>query len=140
GVCQRVDGSRAHAQTHPSIRGLWTGQLVKRAHLTYFFETTSTPHIHTLSLHDALPISRDNRSQIMPRLLQRVVVRRAEAAEQLEDRESTRLNSSHRTSSYAVFRLKKKTFPVFGLGFARDADSASATASCQLARVPSYSS
>src|SRR5437867_6026192 len=32
-----------------------------------------------------------------------------EVAEELGDRKSTRLNSSHRTTSYAVFRLKKKT-------------------------------
>src|SRR5438094_6204591 len=29
----------------------------------------------------------------------------------LQDRKSTRLNSSHRTTSYAVFCLKKKTKP-----------------------------
>src|SRR5207248_11712525 len=29
------------------------------------------------------------------------------------DRKSTRLNSSHRTISYAVFCLKKKTIPIF---------------------------
>src|SRR5207248_8890687 len=40
-----------------------------------------------------------------------VVLRRAPdrvAPAQLEDRKSTRLNSSHRTISYAVFCLKKK--------------------------------
>src|SRR5207248_8111724 len=29
-----------------------------------------------------------------------------------EDRKSTRLNSSHRTTSYAAFSLKKKTMPM----------------------------
>src|SRR3712207_6860444 len=35
-------------------------------------------------------------------------LRRGEAAEQPEDRKSTRLNSSHANISYAVFCLKKK--------------------------------
>src|SRR5207248_10363340 len=34
---------------------------------------------------------------------------RADAREKRRDRKSTRLNSSHRTNSYAVFCLKKKT-------------------------------
>src|SRR5437867_13317784 len=33
------------------------------------------------------------------------------------DRKSTRLNSSHRTISYAVFCLKKKTSPLCAYGF-----------------------
>src|SRR5438270_7236627 len=84
---------------------------------------TATTEIHTLSLHDALPIypveelyggaaaredgpeppldggqadgGRDERRQ-------------HDAPEQRPDRKSTRLNSSHSQSSYAVFCLKKK--------------------------------
>src|SRR5437660_3735445 len=75
----------------------------------FFFNDTATTEIYTLSLHDALPISR----------------RPLSASEWLrsdtplawattvplcsrEDRKSTRLNSSHVAISYAVFCLKKK--------------------------------
>src|SRR5437867_9940924 len=91
--------------------------------------------IHTLSLHDALPISvvvRDGpsyvgglgaivREGVLGRTILAMpfatyggpIVRRghdpaALRRRLLEDRKSTRLNSSHRTSSYAVFCLKKK--------------------------------
>src|SRR5438094_5062074 len=70
----------------------------------FFFIHTATTEIYTLSLHDALPIW--------------IVL--CPAAKHLNDafdfiapaneidRKSTRLNSSHRTISYAVFCLKKK--------------------------------
>src|SRR3712207_7303902 len=84
----------------------------------FFFNDTATTEIYTLSLHDALPISRaraapqavppravgrhapagDDRHR--PRLRPEAAVRR--------DRKSTRLNSSHANISYAVFCLKKK--------------------------------
>src|SRR5207248_11714879 len=44
-------------------------------------------------------------------LEQHVRVRVDQAGEEPGDRKSTRLNSSHRTISYAVFCLKKKTPP-----------------------------
>src|SRR5437867_6318657 len=44
----------------------------------------------------------------VPRVGALAVVRRARHALPLRDRKSTRLNSSHRTISYAVFCLKKK--------------------------------
>src|SRR5207248_10787585 len=74
----------------------------------FFFTDTATTEIYTLSLHDALPISPD--AIVQPRRVAApgvgwvVVV----AEEILVDRKSTRLNSSHRTISYAVFCLKKK--------------------------------
>src|SRR5271168_5575670 len=66
----------------------------------FFFNDTATTEIYTLSLHDALPIfsgrphggCRPVPCDIGP----------------TGDRKSTRLNSSHRTISYAVFCLKKK--------------------------------
>src|SRR5215471_21161865 len=66
----------------------------------FFFNDTATTEIYTLSLHDALPI----------------LVRGAApcpcwfmiALGPLQDRKSTRLNSSHVEISYAVFCLKKK--------------------------------
>src|SRR6266540_6526900 len=66
----------------------------------FFFNDTATTEIYTLSLHDALPISRPcarSGAGCPPRCHRRV-----------RDRKSTRLNSSHITISYAVFCLKKK--------------------------------
>src|SRR5207248_9715409 len=95
---------------------------------------------HTLSLHDALPISDDADVGVLkvdiqggtprvaglvrdPRSLERgdpvaiigyplgfdlPMEGEGLGAETLSDRKSTRLNSSHRTISYAVFCLKKK--------------------------------
>src|SRR5207248_11603625 len=71
----------------------------------FFMMHTSPTKTSTLSLHDALPISSEG----------------GHADDRVEapfgsatwgrphgDRKSTRLNSSHRTISYAVFCLKKK--------------------------------
>src|SRR5437764_14263280 len=104
----------------------------------FFFTDTAATQIYTLSLHDALPIyarlhrfaqaeELDLRFQLLheeralrPRPHERHVA--AEDREHLRnlvqarlaqeaaepDRKSTRLNSSHRCISYAVFCLKKK--------------------------------
>src|SRR3712207_7575800 len=83
----------------------------------FFFNDTATTEIYTLSLHDALPISRvrESRSRVDEQLGRRQVrlrqllgaeVQQEEPAGQ--DRKSTRLNSSHANISYAVFCLKKK--------------------------------
>src|SRR5438132_11569610 len=73
--------------------------------LFFFFNVPATTEIYTLSLHDALPISKHRRARqrlrSVPRECRWV---RSEAA----DRKSTRLNSSHTVISYAVFCLKKK--------------------------------
>src|SRR5437870_7412979 len=77
--------------------------------------------ICTLSLHDALPISLSENSR---RMLDHGIARGAEALKaagahevafnpllrdaMVEDRKSTRLNSSHVAISYAVSCLKKK--------------------------------
>src|SRR3712207_7855866 len=102
----------------------------------FFFNDTATTEISTLSLHDALPISRravdvlDRRDErdllaFFQRRLglcdQLVIKRLVEAMILLQDlvarlgsrhfgldRKSTRLNSSHANISYAVFCLKKK--------------------------------
>src|SRR5437773_12120866 len=85
-----------------------------------FFLTDAAPtRIYTLSLHDALPISRDrdrqrgaaDRGHRSPRQGQRergTARGRGSQRGENEDRKSTRLNSSHITISYAVFCLKKK--------------------------------
>src|SRR3982750_2210313 len=72
--------------------------------LFFFFNDTATTEIYTLSLHDALPISR------LRRPVHRHPRPRSHRREpRLGDRKSTRLNSSHQIISYAVFCLKKKT-------------------------------
>src|SRR5438876_4976299 len=73
----------------------------------FFFNDTATTEIYTLSLHDALPISRF-RGQT--RFLHRAADhgRQKRRGLRARDRKSTRLNSSHPSISYAVFCLKKK--------------------------------
>src|SRR5215204_3560407 len=84
-------------------RGLVAEQ-VSVDYLVFFFNDTATTEIYTLSLHDALPISLSPgphpASDQDPHRPQRPRLQR--------DRKSTRLNSSHTVSSYAVFCLKKK--------------------------------
>src|SRR5688572_33249770 len=86
----------------------------------FFFDAAATTEIYTLSLHDALPISRACRDGD-------VVDTRAGAcgggctplAPLCGDRKSTRLNSSHSQISYAVFCLKKKNSGTCGPGSTR---------------------
>src|SRR5437879_11013795 len=72
---------------------------------------TATTEIHTLSLHDALPIcGRRTRyagtdTSVAPKITRNYFCVRSDVR---RDRKSTRLNSSHRCISYAVFCLKKK--------------------------------
>src|SRR5437763_8746126 len=80
-----------------------------------FLTTTSPSAISPLSLHDALPISADT---IFDFAAPGTVDSGDGSAVELgvkftadssgSDRKSTRLNSSHRCISYAVFCLKKK--------------------------------
>src|SRR3712207_8346109 len=90
----------------------------------FFFNDTATTEIYTLSLHDALPISRrrDSAGGGVGALGQRdrfvnadvglgdaavlAAQERVDEGDEL-DRKSTRLNSSHANISYAVFCLKK---------------------------------
>src|SRR5690348_17729690 len=76
----------------------------------FFFNDTPTTEIYTLSLHDALPISRC--SERAPASLGFshcfFPPSSADARSAGRDRKSTRLNSSHPSISYAVFCLKKK--------------------------------
>src|SRR2546430_16972242 len=80
--------------------------------LFFFFNDTATTEIYTLSLHDALPISRLTERGAGAE--QRHALGRGQRHESrallgARDRKSTRLNSSHSQISYAVFCLKKKT-------------------------------
>src|SRR5207248_5952858 len=84
---------------------------------------TARTELYTLSLHDALPIwtliaedgvlrprTREALGRVRETGTHVVVVtgRMFRAVTTTTDRKSTRLNSSHRTISYAVFCLKKK--------------------------------
>src|SRR5438876_7410609 len=71
----------------------------------FVFTGTATTELYTLSLHDALPI-------FVTGVVHRGVRREFlgfNRARNAVDRKSTRLNSSHPSSSYAVLCLKKKT-------------------------------
>src|SRR5207248_6874610 len=85
------------------------------------YTDTSTTEIYTLSLHDALPIWSRRPAPLRRSWPRRTLVEGGLDAvglglcqqalmldEGSPDRKSTRLNSSHRTISYAVFCLKKK--------------------------------
>src|SRR3712207_8797839 len=83
----------------------------------FFFNDTATTEIYTLSLHDALPISRSHparRAGALDHGGARLHLRDGHDGPGLRpdparrDRKSTRLNSSHANISYAVFCLKKK--------------------------------
>src|SRR5688572_32693442 len=83
----------------------------------FFFNDTATTEIYTLSLHDALPISRHaSKPSVSGALLDVLSAASADRFTELadskarakQDRKSTRLNSSHSQISYAVFCLKKK--------------------------------
>src|SRR3712207_7366316 len=85
----------------------------------FFFNDTATTEIYTLSLHDALPISRITADLGHAPAVGAVDQDQHPSARGYErtehgldgegpDRKSTRLNSSHANISYAVFCLKKK--------------------------------
>src|SRR2546426_12735043 len=82
----------------------------------FFFNDTATTEIYTLSLHDALPISKDgdvmgaldDPSVHAPARKSAPSSAAAFRSVPVQDRKSTRLNSSHLVISYAVFCLKKK--------------------------------
>src|SRR5690606_40732576 len=93
--------------------------------LSFFFTPTAPTAIYTLSLHDALPILEppEGHTRVVAAEPERVAHRHSDLAllrhverivqvalliRVLEDRKSTRLNSSHVKISYAVFCLKKK--------------------------------
>src|SRR6266571_2397332 len=78
----------------------------------FFFNDPATTEIYTLSLHDALPISRP--ATVGARAA--INARPATVGARAGDRKSTRLNSSHMSLSYAVFCLKKKNFAVRTMG------------------------
>src|SRR3712207_8160576 len=104
--------------------------------MLFFFNDTATTEIYTLSLHDALPISKlvgvisDTHGLLRPEAVEalkgsELIVHAGDiggpeiiealraiapvvAVRGNKDRKSTRLNSSHANISYAVFCLKTK--------------------------------
>src|SRR2546428_9730023 len=86
------------------VRGLSAGEHTPQGSFFFFFNDTATTEIYTLSLHDALPISRT----IPPSMSGLPTCETGFALQRHRDRKSTRLNSSHDQISYAVFCLKKK--------------------------------
>src|SRR6266498_6151332 len=72
----------------------------------FFFNDTATTEIYTLSLHDALPIEQWPAVVVHSRCPLHHGLEELDVL--MEDRKSTRLNSSHVRISYAVFCLKKK--------------------------------
>src|SRR3712207_7183123 len=94
---------------------------------SFFFNDTATTEIYTLSLHDALPICWRRAGAKGSGVRRSSSPARAESRRNgssrggcsvagLEDRKSTRLNSSHANISYAVFCLKKNK-SLFGVLF-----------------------
>src|SRR5205809_6063152 len=73
----------------------------------FLFTGTATSKLYTLSLHDALPIYSFRLSAGFLHDASPLGVLGLEERGEL-DRKSTRLNSSHGYTSYAVFCLKKK--------------------------------
>src|SRR6476469_10567280 len=73
----------------------------------FFFNDTAPTDIYTLSLHDALPIW-EIRHSIATDANGTPIDHAPRLYVSMGDRKSTRLNSSHRCNSYAVFCLKKK--------------------------------
>src|SRR6202522_4761297 len=71
----------------------------------FFFNDTATTEISTLSLHDALPIF--ERVDSVRGHDDFNITTGVKPVKLVEDRKSTRLNSSHDDISYAVFCLHK---------------------------------
>src|SRR5690606_41664328 len=99
--------TRLSGWADPATRGAALLRLRRRA-----------PAVDTLSLHDALPIYdpagrlaggyRAAARALWPRPAAAGAIRDMARPGRIGDRKSTRLNSSHVKSSYAVFCLKKK--------------------------------
>src|SRR5437879_11058480 len=101
----------------------------------FFFTDPATTEIYTLSLHDALPIAAVAINTKIYIIGGADGSRLISPTYEYEDRKSTRLNSSHRCISYAVFCLKKKTTQE-GTNV-RQRNSRRAASRQQLARRPS---
>ena len=81
----------------------------------FFFNDTATTEIYPLSLHDALPILPIIKYHYLQGITNNGFLLILIKLDHLkfQDRKSTRLNSSHDQSSYAVFCLIKKKYCVY---------------------------
>src|SRR5690625_7011488 len=89
--------------------------MTSRTSCIFLMNEPPTTESYTLSLHDALPISRGSTITDMSRIILEYYgidpendIEAFYLDFQEGDRKSTRLNSSHVAISYAVFCLKKK--------------------------------
>src|SRR5687768_17779989 len=101
---------------------------------SFFINPTATTEFYTLSLHDALPISRARQEVCRAPRRADLGHERGRPGFDLHlhpsdqamsdelDRKSTRLNSSHGYISYAVFCLKKKKTIITGSHATRQDD------------------
>src|SRR5258708_12722697 len=91
---------------------LWSPRASPERQFFFFFNDTATTEIYTLSLHDALPISSGSGlSRGLSTDSGALAIHGSSAGEAyvaIEDRKSTRRNSSHHIISHAVFCFKKK--------------------------------
>src|SRR5207248_10905811 len=107
-----------------SISSFFTGSGLLRFLHSFPTRRSSDLHLHRRLGRPPLPRRTDRgrrlvqRRQVLQRRLRRVPRRHDAGAELplvVRDRKSTRLNSSHRTISYAVFCLKKNNAAGSGL-------------------------
>src|SRR5476651_1659818 len=101
----------------------------------FFVNDTATTEIYTLSLHDALPIftylsKSHHHLAAASRLFAWLVI--------TSDRKSTRLNSSHANTSYAVFCMKKKNGSKISPVLANDTASSFPATQCFTIGSESY--
>src|SRR5207253_11471682 len=90
------------------ISSILHSHILRLSFFLFFFNDPPTTEIYTLSLHDALPISR-SASNPEPGAANTSGNSSSQWKNRMcLDRKSTRLNSSHVAISYAVFCLKKK--------------------------------
>src|SRR5207302_11149281 len=100
--------------SHTLVRSYFLSSPLLPLFFFFFFNAPATTEIYTLSLHDALPIFLLLAAAVavchyfflvrLPLWMFRHTLYRL----RVQDRKSTRLNSSHVKISYAVFCLKKK--------------------------------
>src|SRR5437588_7936721 len=97
----------------------------------FFFNDTPTTEIYTLSLHALFRSPRPVRTGCAPwpTRFAVAITESTTAVQPLQDRKSTRLNSSHTVISYAVFCLKKKKTEKIN-GFRYTPKDASACTAC----------
>src|SRR5476649_2507976 len=101
---QHVVDTAVAAATHAFTSWRWVNAFERSR--VFFFNDTATTEIYTLSLLDALPISASTEGSGHSITSTARSPRELNTSTVVPDRKSTRLNSSHTVTSYAVFCLK----------------------------------